>query len=92
MLVNAAQMALAHPKSFERPCRQALDLLACGDLAKVCSGDERFWVVITERNGDVLKGTVANMLVGDQPYDYGDLIAFHMDNVYDASQMKIRKL
>jgi len=35
-----------------------------GDCVKVCDGRERFWVLLTEVQGDRLVGTIDNHLVG----------------------------
>jgi hypothetical protein len=85
VLVNAAEMAREHPDTFQRPSKAFLDSLRPGDLAKVSDNTERFWCIITERDGDVFTGEVNNFLVAsDQPFEVGDLIRFGADNIYDA--------
>ena len=61
----------------------ALDTLGAGDVVKICVANERFWVRLTDVRGDVLKGTVDEMLLGDYGFDAGDTVAFVKNNVLD---------
>lgn len=79
-LVNAQQMALEHPKTFDAP--PSTDGIRAGDHVKVCDHRERFWVQITSRDGDILRGTVDNKLLFHD-MRLGDEIEFAIANVYD---------
>ena len=85
ILVNAAQMALDHPETFSVPAAAELERVNKGDLVKVCDDAERFWVLVTERRGDVLTGVVANALCGTR-LGLGDTIEFHVVNIYQIKQ------
>jgi uncharacterized protein YegJ (DUF2314 family) len=66
-LVDAAAMAKKHPRTFKRPSAKKLDSIAPGDLVKAAfkasKGDkatERMWLIVTERDGDTLRGKLDN--------------------------------
>jgi len=61
----------------------ALDALGTGDLVKICVANERFWVRLTDVRGDVLRGIVDEMLLGNHGFDAGDSINFVKENVLD---------
>jgi hypothetical protein len=87
VLVNAVEMAHAHPKTFWRPSKAQLDGIRPNDLVKVCDETERFWVQVTEREGKtILVGRIDNFLFEGKDYGYGDLIRFGVDNVYDVGE------
>ena len=85
VLVNAAEMGRAHPKTFDYPPKEMLDQIQPGNLVKVSDVElpERFWVRITQRKGDVFVGKIDNHFFWDKPYDFGSLIRFGTENVYD---------
>ena len=58
--------------------------LEAGDCVKVCHNAERFWVTITANSSDhkVISGTIANGLVNEQPFGFGDHVTFSYHNVY----------
>jgi hypothetical protein len=79
ILVNAVAMSRVHPKTFSVPDTAAVGK---GTIVKVSDDEERFWVEVTDRCGDVLTGLVRNEIVCSGSLDYGDVIQFHVDNVY----------
>ncbi len=83
LLVNAAEMAREYPETFLRPSKQQLDHIAPKDLVKVSDDRERFWVQVTKRNGEMLVGRVDSGLLFQADYNYGDLIRFGTDNIYE---------
>lgn len=83
VLVNAAEMAREYPETFHRPSKQELNHIRPKDLVKVSDDRERFWVQVTKRDGDTLVGEVNNALVFQTEYNYGDLIRFGTDNIYE---------
>ncbi len=89
ILVNATEMARQYPDTFEQPPKSELDKLQRGDLAKVSDHHERFWVIITQRDGDIFTGKIDNHVglgLGRQPYRCGDLLRFGTDNIYQLER------
>ncbi len=84
VLVNAAQIAIEHPETFHRPDDYELSQLKKGQIVKVCDGGERFWVVVTKATHPMFVGEVNNMLMFTDDLHFGDLIAFHADNIYST--------
>lgn len=82
--VDAQEMHRKYPNTFEVPTKRQLNTLVPTQYVKVCHNDERFWVRLTEIEGDTLTGTVANDLVCDQPFSDGDTITFEKRHVYDV--------
>ena len=79
--VNAQRMHKKHPKSFLVPSSKELNGLNVGDIVKVCAYRERFWVKITQIDGDKLQGRVDNILITNK-LSYNDIIAFEKKNIY----------
>lgn len=84
-LVNAQEQHELHPATFWVSSEKEPGDLLPGDLAKVCNGRERFWVIINARNGDRFIGTVDNDLVvtPKSQLKCGDAITFRSENIYD---------
>jgi hypothetical protein len=96
-LKDAQKMAKQHPKTFEVPTLAELRGLVYPDVyVKVCGGVEghfadRFWVKVTQRDGNYLFGMVANHLCvpnrmadsmkADVP-SMGETIAFQFHHIY----------
>ena len=93
-LVNAQELHLQHPESFEIPCPDELKALAPYDFVKICNGKERFWVKITDVDvlGNNLTGIIDNKLIDEYiEYNYGDMVSFRKCHVYTIKE-DIRKL
>jgi hypothetical protein len=74
--VNAKEMSLLHPDTFEYP-EEDVKNLKKGDIVKVCAENkERFWTVIESIKGDKIIAVV----------DSGDLIEFTKENIYQVWQ------
>ena len=95
-LVDGVRLNAEHPTTFEIPSEAEKDALAEGDLCKVGIefkpigriAGERFWVRITDRDGDNFLGDVLDALLETRIHglDYGDEIAFgrqHVIGTYD---------
>ena len=82
--IDAQQMALDHPHTFEAPSSADLAQLEVGDYVKVCPGEERFWcqVVSIDFVNAKVKATVANNLI---MYDFevGQELNFEMKHIYE---------
>ena len=85
--VDAQEMGRDHPGTFEAPTADELKGIRAGDFVKICNGEERFWAVVTVTNEadpieGAFRGTVNNRLVGDNEYDFGDLLEFRGRHIY----------
>lgn len=80
--VNAQRLARMYPESFEAYSYDELSNLTEGDHVKVCSNNERFWVLLTEVNGKKFKGKVNNHLRLNN-LEVGDEVNFTMTNIFD---------
>jgi len=89
-LVNAQWMARRFPETFEIPSQEELDKLVKGDIVKICyydeTGSERFWVKITDVDGDKIQGTCDNNLINSK-IPAGGLIEFKKVNVLSIWQV-----
>lgn len=90
-LVNARKMAALHPDTFNVPEEIDIKTLRVGAFARVCAGEERFWVVITKVNAALFEGAAANSFEGTVANDlilrshglkFGDLIYFESKHIY----------
>lgn len=80
--VDAQKMA-ARYRSFHAPSDDLISLRP-GDFVKVCSGGERFWVVLTKiMPGHMLQGKVNNDIT-HPGLRRGDVIQFSTANVFDV--------
>lgn len=76
-------MALLHGETFEAPGPMVLARIAPGDLVKVCRNDERFWVKVTNVQGDVLTATVDNDLFRNDDLPYGRAVFIERRHIYN---------
>jgi hypothetical protein len=80
---DAQKIAEENPATFSIIEVGALRrVVKVGAYLKVCSGKERFWTQVTYVNGDFVKATVANELLGEE-YEFGEEVEFTLMNVYD---------
>jgi uncharacterized protein YegJ (DUF2314 family) len=84
MFVNAKEMHKNHPDEFSIPSQAMLDSIKKADNVKVCAGKERFWVYVTEREGNNIKGVVNNNLINTSVHGLklGSKVEVTTDNVY----------
>jgi len=82
--VNAQEMHKTYPATFEVPAAEELQAIQKGDLVKVSTGSERFWVKVTQKEGAAITGIVDNNLVNTEEHGLklGDTIEFLEENVY----------
>lgn len=82
--VDAQQMAIDHPETFNVPTGEELANLEVNDFVKINPGNERFWVKLTHIDfvNQKLKGAVANELL-NYNWEYGTELEFEMKNIYD---------
>ena len=83
--VNAQEMAIKNPETFDAPTKEELEVIKVGDIVKVSTGNERFWTIVTEINGEEIKATVNNDLVMEENEDLtlDTVISFKKENIYD---------
>jgi hypothetical protein len=84
-LANAQERHRQHPDTFAVPAPQWLRAITVGDNVKVCAGRERFWCVVTEREGDQITAQVNNQLVLTHEHGLvaGDVLHCTVENVLD---------
>ena len=89
--VDAQQMHKEHPDTFDVPSQDELDNLKIDDSVKVCANHaERFWVTITEINGEKITGLIDNDLLYTNTHGlkFQDIITFFKCHIYDIWQKK----
>lgn len=86
-LHNAQLMKELHPDTFHAPSLEDLSKITVDSLVKIATlfGAERFWVKVTEVDGDSITGTVENDLLFTDRHGYkdGDTLSFCKHNVYN---------
>lgn len=92
--VNAQELAVNFPDTFEAPSAEELAEIHRGQYVKVCVpcgsvvftqfDSERFWVTVESVDGDTITGEVDNDLVftAQHGLQYGDMVQFKLENVY----------
>ena len=83
-LINAREMAINHPSTFNAPCEECLNDIQGGDYVKICPGEERFWcnVITVDKDNRSIIASVSNRLIHyDLPV--GTVLEIGFDNVYD---------
>lgn len=85
-LVDAQEMHLRQPDTFEVPSSERLALLKVGDQVKVCAAGERFWVLIQTVSGKEYTGSIRNHLVRTPTHGlvFGDVIEFAQRHIYST--------
>lgn len=86
---DAQQLQMMYPATFEAPSSDELAALRVGALVKICADDvERFWVIVTEVEGDRLQGTVDNDLLHSDVHHLksGDVVSFQLRHIYQIFQ------
>lgn len=79
--LDAQQMNKENPDTFWAPNQEELDSLEPGLYVKICENKERFWVHLTEVDGDKLAGRIDNDLVFEHSFKCDDEITFEKKNV-----------
>lgn len=87
-LVDAYEMSLKHPDTFEYHTEEEINSIAIGDSVKVNDGKERFWTIIVEINTDHLVGKIDNELCNDQKYNYQSKIIIERRHIYQIRTIK----
>ena len=75
---DAVEMNKKYPDTFTLP---DLTSVKIGSYVKVCLNDERFWVLVTGMDEQVITGRVANDLI-IAPLKYHDKIWFEFRHIY----------
>lgn len=81
-LQNAALMALEYPDTFSQPSISAIKKVRVGDLVKLSTEKERFWVVVSGFEGKKWFGQISNKLIYSD-VNVGDTVPFYKKNIYD---------
>ena len=83
ILVDAKVQAKKHPATFHYPKDEIKDIRE-SDYVKICHNGERFWVMLTEVNGNKLVGFVNNDLVREHPFKCDDKVSFEKRHIYQV--------
>lgn len=81
---DAQKMHFLHPKWFDAPTAYKLQEVQVGHYVKICADPERFWVQVTQRDGDKLVGKVNNDLVCTHAHGLScdDYVEFETRHIY----------
>ena len=82
-LVDAQEMHLQTPATFDAPTAAKMAAMQPGWLAKVCDGEQRFWTVVKVIDGDKVTAEVNNA-TGREDRGYGEdqLIVYEKRHMY----------
>lgn len=87
--VNAQQMALDYPSTFEAPTKKEMASVKTGSWVKICANQkERFWVSVIMVTPNEIIGVVDNDLVctDDHGLKLGDCVSFTKENIYQIAE------
>lgn len=81
--IDAQEMALLHPDTFEAPSADDLAKITVGDYVKICPGEERFWCRVEEidHGSGRIMAAVANTLIF-YPWAVGEELDFETRHIY----------
>jgi hypothetical protein len=79
---DAQDMHLRSPATFWAPSLKELDRIKKGKFIKISHNNERFFVEVSEVNGNIIKGRIDNDLIVNQPFKYNDIIECEKRHVY----------
>jgi hypothetical protein len=84
--VDAQQQARLYGRTFRALSQESLAALRPGAFVKVATGGERFWVRLTQVQGDTLRGVIDNVLQNTVRHGLhmGDEVAFETRHVYQV--------
>ena len=85
---DAQELKKRFPTTFEAPSPAELAALHAGSIVKICADDvERFWVIVTQVDGDRLQGTIDNDLLRSNVHKLksDDLVSFELRHIYQIA-------
>jgi len=86
---DAQQLGRMYPETFDVPSLGELASVLVGSLVKICADDiERFWVIVTNADGNNLQGIVDNDLSRSSVHNLkcGDVVSFELRHIYQIFQ------
>lgn len=87
LFLDAHALSILYPDTFEAPSNEELQAIKVGDIVKVSTGEERFWVIVEQvhKSARTLMGKVDNDLLFTHSHglQLGDEVVFGFQNVYD---------
>ena len=86
---DAQEMNKMYPATFDAPSSNELAAVHAGSLVKICADDvERFWVIVTDVEGNQLRGTVDNDLMHSDVHQLksDDVVSFELRHIYQVYQ------
>jgi len=77
--------------TFCRVSDNVIDQIRAGDLAKICTGGERFWVIVTSIDADLLHGQASNHLHRTEQHGlkHGDFVSFERRHILDVDKQRV---
>lgn len=83
--LNAKQKKLDYPDTFYCPDDESLDSIKVNSVVKVATYQERFWVVVSKVDEEIIQGYVNNDLVYTKKHGLicGRLVELRKCNVLD---------
>ena len=83
---DAQLQARLYGRTFRAPSQESLTALRLGAFVKVATGGERFWVRLTQVQGDALRGVLDNVVQNTARHGLhmGDEVAFEKRHVYQV--------
>ncbi len=84
---DAQERARQNPATFEAPGPEELGAVGPGSFVKVCCGDERFWTLVTRREGDRIWAKVNNDLAFTNLHGLrdGDEVQYETRHAYNTN-------
>jgi hypothetical protein len=91
--LDAQERHKRYPETFESPDHNDLYSIKKGDFVKVCTGNERFWTIITKiSKGGIITAIVDNDLILPHSFKCGDKIMFNRNNILNIiKQLNLNK-
>lgn len=85
-LVNGLLAHAEHPDTFEIPSQQDKAAIQVDDYVKLIfqqggAMPERMWVLVTEMDGDKLKGMLSNHPINIESLEHGDEVLFGTEHI-----------
>jgi hypothetical protein len=86
--VDVQQNRDKYEKDFHIPTMEELQSLESGDTVKVSDQVERFFVLVMAVSTDTITGKIMNHLIGNQGYNYQDMITFEKRHVFSIQKRR----
>lgn len=86
LIINAQEMAMKHPDTFNAPKLEALNAIEPGDFVKICVEEdgvgERFWLKVIGRDHVFVTGFINNHLAIIKSLKFGEELKVKLTDIY----------